>query len=107
MYPWLVREASTRCPAQAEAGRQCLALYILAQATKGLLQDENGKPVGPKKVLYVHQYEDVPEAIIYPRLDMMDADPIEIPLADHETKVPDRRLSHPRISTCGRHKGRS
>lgn len=75
MYPWLVAGGLNTLSGAGGSRKTMLALYILAQATKGLLQDENGKPVGPKKVLYVHQYEDVPEAIIYPRLDMMDADP--------------------------------
>ncbi|PLS24266.1 AAA family ATPase [Bifidobacterium imperatoris] len=74
MYPWLVKGGLNVLSGAGGSRKTMWALFVLAQATRGLLKDENGDRVPPMKVLYVHQYEDVPESIIYPRLDMMHAD---------------------------------
>lgn len=74
MYPWLVTGGLNILSGEGGSRKSTFAAWIIAQATRGNLKDENGDSIRPSKVLLVHQYEEDDASIIYPRLDMMHAD---------------------------------
>lgn len=75
-YLWhpFLREGVNILAGEGGARKSTFAAYIAAQATRGLLSDENGFKCEPQRVLYIDQGEDDLEAVLQPRFMAMNAD---------------------------------
>lgn len=67
-YPWL-RSGLNILAGDGGSRKSTFAAYMCAQATRGLLTDQDGHTCQPQHVVYIGQSEDDIESVLAPRLD--------------------------------------